>query len=644
MKNHVTKFNLEEAFKALDNLTYADSGKGLVARSENLAECYKRANGKLAIEALLEDYYDLEDAKDVENAVQAREDDIARAKLTRIEKIIDLDAKSPADLLPSYVGKIIVQCPQCMNLFYKNSEDVEVDTNDPTTCNANEPCQHCGNTSGYTIIGKVGAVEEPESVSSDSEQLAKSEESSDEANNEETELQNPEEQEESADEETEAEESTEEESNSEEDESDELEDLDINLESFGLVDGNSLREDIDEDSEAEGQNLTADDDLHESVASDLAAFEASLTAPDYQISEDLEDNSEIQARRGTMRQPTNAEFKQMLKSKVWQDFAEDINNAHLHESVASDLAAFEASLDEDIESRQDVRKKESNLDEAVAITIGVDEIEDKVMAHNSCDSMIISQPNATKVYMHPELIGAEEDSDDEDLTELGESPIQDDDVPLTEGILDLLKRKAGDVASALKKVSLKFGAQKTLDNALKSYSIHTGPGTDKTCTSLSDALNFAEQSSKIATNKNKPIIVSGITDKGKKLDSLVVYTNGKVTRDNIQAMIQSLKAEAKTEDSGSAQEPSVNNDQAAEPTETKTSPADEAKAENSGADITSKKVQPAVAEKIDSIKEKLAAVLDVNNLASIQFKDNPTLNDSFIDLKRAILQPKATFS
>ena len=47
-----------------------------------------------------------------------------------------------------------------MTLFYKNKEDVVESEEDPSTVNVNEVCQHCGNESGYTLIGKVGEAEE----------------------------------------------------------------------------------------------------------------------------------------------------------------------------------------------------------------------------------------------------------------------------------------------------------------------------------------------------------------------------------------------------------------------------------------------------------------------------------------------------
>ena len=157
-KESVKKFDLEAAFKALDEIEIPQT-KGIKANRVDLKE---RFGHKSATETLVEDYYDVSSAEDLNDAKEERDGEIAKAKLARIEKIVDLNAESPEDLLPSYVGKVIMQCPQCMTLFYKNPEDIEPSEENPDVVNLNEPCQHCGNTSGYTLIGKVGAVSEDE--------------------------------------------------------------------------------------------------------------------------------------------------------------------------------------------------------------------------------------------------------------------------------------------------------------------------------------------------------------------------------------------------------------------------------------------------------------------------------------------------
>ena len=156
MKESVTKFDFESAFKALDEIDIPVAEKGIKANRPALTEIFSRKN---KFDVLFEEYYDLGSQEELGEAQEAREAEIAKAKLARIEKIVDLDAESPEDLLTSYVGKYIIQCPQCMTLFYKNKEDVVESEEDQTTVNVNEVCQHCGNESGYTLIGKVGEAE-----------------------------------------------------------------------------------------------------------------------------------------------------------------------------------------------------------------------------------------------------------------------------------------------------------------------------------------------------------------------------------------------------------------------------------------------------------------------------------------------------
>ena len=169
-KEMVQKFDLEAAFKALDEIE-TPKAKGLRANRANLKE---RFAAKTYGDELIEDYYNINDHEALEEAQEDREAEVAKAKLARIEKIVDLDAETEDDLLPSYVGKVIIQCPQCMTLFYKNPEDIEKSEENPDVVNINEVCQHCGNASGYTIIGKVGEVK-PEEESNFEETTEESE-------------------------------------------------------------------------------------------------------------------------------------------------------------------------------------------------------------------------------------------------------------------------------------------------------------------------------------------------------------------------------------------------------------------------------------------------------------------------------------
>ena len=164
MKESVTKFDFEAAFKALDEIDVPSScNEGVKANRPALTEIFSR---KTKFDALFEEYYDISSSEELGQAKEDREAEVAKAKLERIEKIVDLDADSPEDLLTSYVGKYIIQCPQCMTLFYKNQEDVVESEDDPNTVNVSEVCQHCGNESGYTLVGKVGEAT-PEEVETD---------------------------------------------------------------------------------------------------------------------------------------------------------------------------------------------------------------------------------------------------------------------------------------------------------------------------------------------------------------------------------------------------------------------------------------------------------------------------------------------
>lgn len=157
MKEIITKFDLEAAFKALDEVELPKV-RGLRANRMDLSESTKRVD---RTSILIEDYYDISNPADLASAHEEREAEIAKAKLARIEKIVDLDAETEEDILPTYVGKHIIQCPQCMTLFYKDPEDIVADENNPDVVNVNEICQHCGNDTGYTVIGKVAAEDAP---------------------------------------------------------------------------------------------------------------------------------------------------------------------------------------------------------------------------------------------------------------------------------------------------------------------------------------------------------------------------------------------------------------------------------------------------------------------------------------------------
>ena len=162
MKEPVTSFDFDAAFKALSDIEIPVANKGIAPNRASFKENFQRNISKTDV--LIEEYYSVDDNEELTAAQEAREAEIAQAKLARIERIVDLNAETAEDLLTSYVGKYIIQCPQCMTMFYKDKEDVSFEEGTPDTVNVGEECQHCGNMDGYTIIGKVDSLPEEEAA------------------------------------------------------------------------------------------------------------------------------------------------------------------------------------------------------------------------------------------------------------------------------------------------------------------------------------------------------------------------------------------------------------------------------------------------------------------------------------------------
>lgn len=339
----ITLGNLAEAFKALDALE-APSAKAPIDRKA-INECFRPSN---KTDALLEDYYDLNSQEDLQTAKDNREEEVAKAKLARIEKIVDLDANSAEELLPSYVGKYIVQCPQCMTLFYKSPEDVE-HSDDESTVNVNETCQHCGNVSGYTLIGKVDGISEDEKDNYDEAEMETetsdlnldfgepAEDTEDTTSVDEVEI--PEEPEEAAEEETV-------EKIAEEPEAEESKEKEESL--------NKANKDVAAKSEQESKNLS----LHEDKDAD-------------ELSKKLKEHNDyiaylqqmIEQEEEALGKATNEFVKASIKRRL-DSFKEDLNNA-IPAEVKAEAAVEELPSPEELKKVDEkLAKTETKLTEA----------------------------------------------------------------------------------------------------------------------------------------------------------------------------------------------------------------------------------------------------------------------------------------
>jgi hypothetical protein len=71
-----------------------------------------------------------------------------------VQMVIDVDAEGMDDLEPSYEGKIILQCPVCKSLIYKDEADI-VEDSESDYVNIEEHCPYCKEEGGMIIVGKV---------------------------------------------------------------------------------------------------------------------------------------------------------------------------------------------------------------------------------------------------------------------------------------------------------------------------------------------------------------------------------------------------------------------------------------------------------------------------------------------------------
>ena len=70
------------------------------------------------------------------------------------EVVYDMEASTPEELKKSYVGKLVLGCPICMSLMYKDKSEITVDE-ETGKANLQEECPVCMSTEGFYIVGKI---------------------------------------------------------------------------------------------------------------------------------------------------------------------------------------------------------------------------------------------------------------------------------------------------------------------------------------------------------------------------------------------------------------------------------------------------------------------------------------------------------
>lgn len=77
-----------------------------------------------------------------------RKDDIT------VKDVFDTDAKDDSELKSSYIGQVIIECPICRTLLYKNKEDISL-SEDGDMAVIDDCCPVCLSEEGFKIIGQV---------------------------------------------------------------------------------------------------------------------------------------------------------------------------------------------------------------------------------------------------------------------------------------------------------------------------------------------------------------------------------------------------------------------------------------------------------------------------------------------------------
>lgn len=367
MKESITKFDLEAAFKALDEIDIP-TAQSVKANRPALTEIFSR---KSKFDSLIEEYYDISNTAELDDAKEAREAEVAKAKLARIEKIVDLDADSPEDLLTSYIGKYIIQCPQCMTLFYKSPEDVVESEDDPDTVNINEVCQHCGNETGYTLVGKVGEVESDEAETFDLDTVEVKEPVAEEEPSEEPE-------------ETAADE----------------EDLEIDLDAI------NLDNETEEEKQEESFNVPEGETLMEELTED-SDLDAKLEAHNEYI-EYL--RAMIAQEEEALEKSTNEQVKAAIQRRI-DAFKVDLESA-LPDAVKNDEAIAEESTEEAVgedvtaEAEEVTESLTESLHEETEVEVSAEEFEELISSPEFKKSISDSEARA--------MINSEKEENKED--------------------------------------------------------------------------------------------------------------------------------------------------------------------------------------------------------------------------------------
>lgn len=78
---------------------------------------------------------------------------------TPAQDVIDPEAETEDELQDTYIGKVILHCPVCNSMIYKDPEDIVKDDVEELV-NIGEECPYCYTSEGFKVIGIVSPFEE----------------------------------------------------------------------------------------------------------------------------------------------------------------------------------------------------------------------------------------------------------------------------------------------------------------------------------------------------------------------------------------------------------------------------------------------------------------------------------------------------
>ena len=105
------------------------------------------------LESLTEDTMNIDD-----DGIKELNDVISESKDNSID-VIDSEAESEEDVLPSYEGKVILSCPVCHSFLFDDFETLDIDKAS-NLANVSKECPYCCEVGGFTIIGRVAPFDE----------------------------------------------------------------------------------------------------------------------------------------------------------------------------------------------------------------------------------------------------------------------------------------------------------------------------------------------------------------------------------------------------------------------------------------------------------------------------------------------------